>query len=47
VLADRLGLKRSQVELIAGETQPKKRFLIRGVSREELVGRIAEAKSDG
>jgi uncharacterized protein len=40
VLAKGLGLKRSQIELIAGETQPQKRFLIRGVSREELAKRI-------
>jgi len=41
VLADGLGLKRSQIELIAGETQPRKRFLIRGISRTELSARIA------
>jgi uncharacterized protein (TIGR00251 family) len=43
VLAKGLGLKRSQIELIAGETQSQKRFLIRGVSREELADRIAAA----
>jgi len=41
VLAKGLDLKRSQIELIAGETQSQKRFLIRGVSREELSARIA------
>src|SRR3954453_6499246 len=41
VLAMGLGLKRSQIELVAGETQPQKRFLIRGVSRPELSQRIA------
>lgn len=40
VLAKGLGLKRSQIELIAGETQPQKRFLIRGLTREELTTRI-------
>lgn len=40
VLAKGLGLKRSQIELIAGETQPQKRFLIRGVSPADLTGRI-------
>lgn len=40
VLAEELGLKRSQIELVAGETQREKRFLVRGVTREELSGRI-------
>jgi len=43
VLAKGLGLKRSQIELIAGETNPQKRFLIRGVTRDELAERIAAA----
>jgi uncharacterized protein (TIGR00251 family) len=43
VLAKGLGLKRSQIELIAGETQPQKRFLIRGVTRDELAKRVAVA----
>jgi uncharacterized protein (TIGR00251 family) len=47
VLAKGLGLKRSQVELIAGELQPQKRFLIRGLSREELAGRIEAAVAEG
>ena len=42
-LARGLGLKRSQVELLAGETQREKRFLIRGVTRDELARRIAAA----
>jgi len=42
-LAKGLGLKRSQVELLAGETQRDKRFLIRGVTRDELARRIATA----
>ena len=36
VLREILGLKRSQVELIAGQTSRDKRFLIRGLSCEEL-----------
>src|SRR5437867_655309 len=40
VLAKGLKLKRSQIELIAGETQPQKKFLIREISREELTARI-------
>lgn len=42
-IAKGLGLKKSQIELIAGETQAQKKFLIRGVSREELTERVAEA----
>jgi uncharacterized protein (TIGR00251 family) len=42
-LAKGLGLKRSQIELIAGQTQSQKRFLIRDVSREELAKRIDAA----
>jgi uncharacterized protein len=41
VLADGLGLSRSQIELLAGQAQPRKRFLIRGISRDELSERIA------
>ena len=41
VIAKGLNLKRSQIELIAGETQPQKRFLIRGLSQAELAERIA------
>jgi len=39
-LAEALGLKRSQVELIGGPTGRDKRFLIRGVTKEELQGRL-------
>ena len=46
VLAKELRLKRSQIELIAGETKPQKRFLIRGVARDELKTRIAAALAD-
>src|SRR5205823_12986337 len=40
-LRDALDLKRSQVELLSGETSRNKRFLIRGLTRAELEGRIA------
>jgi uncharacterized protein (TIGR00251 family) len=40
-LRDLLGLKRSQVELLSGETSREKRFLIRGVTKEELTVKIA------
>src|SRR5262245_19338354 len=46
VLAKGLGLKRSQIELIAGETQPQKKFLIRGVTRAELAQRIEAGQAD-
>jgi uncharacterized protein (TIGR00251 family) len=36
VLRDLLNLRRSQVELLSGATSREKRFLIRGLSREEL-----------
>jgi uncharacterized protein (TIGR00251 family) len=41
VLREALGLKRSQVELLSGQTSRDKRFLIRGVDREELRRRLA------
>jgi uncharacterized protein (TIGR00251 family) len=36
-----LGVKRSQVELIGGQTSRDKRFLIRGLTRAELKARLA------
>ena len=35
-----------RIELVAGETQSQKRFLIRGVSRDELKTRLAAALAD-
>jgi len=35
-----LAIKRSQVELIGGQTSRDKRFLIRGLSRAELESRL-------
>lgn len=43
LLADALDLKRSQIELASGATNPQKKFLIRGIDRETLAARIAEA----
>jgi uncharacterized protein (TIGR00251 family) len=40
VLSKSLGLKKSQLELLSGETSPQKRFLVRGVSPDELQKRI-------
>ena len=39
-IAKGLGLKKSQVELLSGETQSQKKFLIRGISRQELEQKI-------
>jgi uncharacterized protein (TIGR00251 family) len=41
-LRELLGLKRSQVELLSGQTSRDKKFLIRGVTRTELASRLAE-----
>ncbi len=40
LLREELHLKRSQVELIAGQTSRDKRLLIRGITREELRARL-------
>ena len=45
VLAESLRLKGSQIRLISGETSREKRFLIVGVSPEELQLRLAELPS--
>jgi uncharacterized protein (TIGR00251 family) len=41
VLRAALGLKRSQLELVAGATSRDKRFLVRGLARAELERRLA------
>jgi uncharacterized protein (TIGR00251 family) len=40
-LRDLLGLKRSQVELLSGETSRDKKFLLRGVTKADLESRLA------
>jgi uncharacterized protein (TIGR00251 family) len=40
-LRDLLDLKRSQVELLSGETSRDKKFLIRGITKAELQSRLA------
>jgi len=40
-LREALGLKRSQVELVGGQTSRDKRFLVRGVTKAELENRVA------
>lgn len=42
-LREALDLKRSQLELLSGETSRDKRFLVRGLSQAELETRIANA----
>ena len=36
LLAKRLGLRKSQIELLSGETSPQKRFLVRAVTADVL-----------
>jgi hypothetical protein len=40
-LREALAVKRSQVELLSGATGRNKRFLIRGLAKEELQARLA------
>jgi uncharacterized protein (TIGR00251 family) len=40
-LAEALGVRRSQVELLGGATGRDKRFLVRGVTRAELAAKVA------
>jgi uncharacterized protein len=42
LLSRELGIKKSQIELIAGDTAPQKRFLLRGISVEEVSQRLQE-----
>jgi uncharacterized protein (TIGR00251 family) len=41
VLREALKVKRSQVQLLSGQTGRDKRFLVRGLSRAELEARLA------
>lgn len=43
LLAKKLGLRRSQVELLSGTTARQKRFLVRGVLAAELEARLRKA----
>ena len=40
VLVEALGLKRNQIKLISGATSPQKKFLVTGLTRQELDARI-------
>jgi len=44
LLSKSLSLRKSQLELIAGETSQQKRLLVRGVTPEELSKRIEDRK---
>jgi uncharacterized protein (TIGR00251 family) len=46
LLREELGLKRSQVELVSGQTSRDKRFLIRGLSCAELRRKLAAFEQD-
>lgn len=41
LLAKELGLRKSQIELVAGETSPQKRFLVRGVTVAQLAAQLS------
>jgi uncharacterized protein len=43
LLARLLSLRKSQLELLSGETSPQKRFLVRGITPAELAQRIDQA----
>lgn len=40
LLANQLGLRKSQIELVTGETSAHKRFLLRGLTVEETAARL-------
>jgi len=46
VLAGSLSLRKSQLELIGGQTSRKKRFLVRGITPDELAGRIEKVLAE-
>ena len=41
LLARALEVRKSQIELLSGETSPQKRFLVRGIPLDDLSARIA------
>jgi uncharacterized protein len=45
-LRDALKVKRSQIDLLSGQTSREKKFLIRGVKKAELERRIAALLGD-
>lgn len=47
LLCEKLELRRSQVELLSGETSSQKRFLVREISPESLAARLASLLESG
>jgi uncharacterized protein (TIGR00251 family) len=45
-LAEQLAVRRSQLQLVSGETSAQKRFLVRGLTPEELSARLARLLGD-
>lgn len=45
LLAEGLGVRKSQIELLAGATSRDKRFLVRGVTRQDLGKRLTTTSS--
>jgi uncharacterized protein (TIGR00251 family) len=43
VIAENLNLRRAQIELVSGKTAKIKKFLVRGVTVDDLVSRIEAA----
>ncbi|MEX2140276.1 MAG: DUF167 domain-containing protein [Pirellulales bacterium] len=43
LLAKTLAVRRSQIELVSGQTSPQKKFLIRGITVEQLRERLSAA----
>jgi len=46
LLSKALGVRKSQVELLAGETSAQKRFLVRGLDAAELARRVVPLADD-
>lgn len=46
VICDQLSLRRSQLTLLSGETSQQKRFLVQGMTMDELARRIDEALAE-
>jgi hypothetical protein len=46
ILATALGVPKSRVELLAGETSSRKRFLVVGILIEELAAKLATVLRD-
>jgi uncharacterized protein len=46
LLAAALSLRRSQFELLGGETSPHKRFLVRGIDKAGLTARLRRALTE-